>query len=134
MALALNDMMDAIGRSIKGVGGLNVYDYPPDSAQPPFAYLNMPTSITYDLTYGRGADRTQMELHVAVAASGQSMSRELRDAIGVLVAGSGPGSLKAAIENGELESHVRVVSCAFAQIGLAAGVYTGFVLTLDVSA
>lgn len=131
MALAINDVMDAIGRSIDGVGGLYTYSFPPDSAQPPFAYLDMPQTITYDGAMGRGMDRTSIQIHVGVTGT---MSHEARIAIGLLAAATGPNSLKAAIENAELGAMVRVVSAEFAQIALASGNYAGLVLTLDVAA
>lgn len=131
MALNVNDLMAKIAASIKGVGGIYSYAYPPDSAQPPFAYVNMPETINYDLTFGRGADRTTFEIHVGVT---RTMDAQAALAIGELAAGSGPNSLKAAIEGADLGAMVRVTSATFAQIALADGTYSGLVLTLDVAA
>lgn len=131
MSLALNDLMLKIAQSMDGVGGCYTYAYPPDAAQPPFAYVNMPESIQYDLTYGRGASRTTIEVHVGVT---RNMDAQSALAIGLLASDTGPNSLKVAIEGAELGAQVRVISATFAQIALADGTYAGLVLTLDVAA
>lgn len=127
----LGDVMDKVGASILGIGGLRTYDYPPESAQPPFAYVDMPQSIDYDLSMGRGNQRFTLEVHVGV---GNTMTRETRDAVAALAATDGGSSLKGAIESAELGAMVRVTRAEFATIQLASGSYAGLVLTLDVTA
>lgn len=131
MALDISQVMDKVGASILGLGGLYVYDYPPDSAQPPFAYVDMPEAIDYDAAMGRGCDRTTLQIHVGVAGA---MSREARDAICAYASTNGATSLKLAIEHAELGAQVRVTKAEFATIQLASGSYLGLVLTLDVIA
>lgn len=131
MALDIGQVMDKVGASILGIGSLNVYDFPPESAQPPFAYVDMPEAIDYDAAMGRGCDRTTLQIHVGVTGM---MNREARDAICSFASTNGATSLKLAIEHAELGASVRVTKAEFATIALASGSYMGLVLTLDVVA
>jgi hypothetical protein len=128
VALNVNVVREAIAESIRGVGGVYAYSYPPDTAQPPFAYVDMPQSIDYDLSFGRGADRMTIQVHVGVT---RSMDAAAADAIGELAATSGPNSLKVAIESGQFGTNIRVARAEFAQIALNDATYAGLVLTLD---
>lgn len=131
MALNISDVMDKLGASVKGLGGLRVYDYPPKSAQPPFAFLNMPESIDYDLTMGRGFDRVTIQMFLGVT---DVIDRAARDAIVAYAAGSGVLSVKSAVESAELGAMVRVTRAEFGQITLASGSYVGVIFTIDVAA
>lgn len=131
MALNISDVMDKLGASVSGLGGLKVYDYPPKSAQPPFAFLNMPQTITYDLTMGRGTDRVDIQMFLGVT---DVVDRAARDAIVAYAAGSGPLSIKSAIEAAELGGQVQVTKAEFGQITLASGSYVGVIFTIDVAA
>lgn len=127
----ISDVMDKLGASVKGLGGLRVYDYPPKSAQPPFAFLNMPESIDYDLTMGRGFDRVTIQMFLGVT---DVIDRAARDAIVAYAAGSGVLSVKSAVESAELGAMVQVKRAEFGQITLASGSYVGVIFTIDVAA
>lgn len=133
MALNVGDIMQRLAGSIQGLGGLAVYAYPPDSAQPPFAFVDMPEQIAYDLTMGRGADRTTLKIWVGACAANQmdAQSAALQCAY---AAGSGEYSIKAAVESSTLDASVRVSSCEFATIGLSGSTYAGLIFTVDVAA
>lgn len=127
MATSLGDVMDAVGAALANVDGLRVFDFPPQSAQPPFAYVDMPSSMDYDLTFGRGFDRFTLPVVVGV---GTQVDRNTRDALAAVVAGD---SVKAAIES--VEGFVaRVMSAEFVTVQLAGGAYPGVVFNVDIAA
>lgn len=123
----LADLMDALGVALSTITGLRVFDFPPLSAQPPFAFVNLPEEIAYDLTYGRGADRTKIEIYVGVA---NQVDRTARDAIVAYAAGAGPKSVKAAVEAAEGLA-VQVTTATFATIALSSASYAGLIFTVD---
>lgn len=73
---------------------LNRYGYVPDSVAVPCFYVGG-VEIDYDLTMGRGSDELTVICVVLVSASSDQSGQEKLDAY---LKGSGPGSLKAAIE------------------------------------
>lgn len=94
MSLDVNTAMDAIGTALATITGLRVFDFPPGSASPPFAFVDLP-SITYDHTHARGTDRATFPVLVAV---GSASDRASRDAISAYTAGTGSSSVKAAVD------------------------------------
>lgn len=126
-AANLNTVMTNIGTGLGTIAGLRVYGFPPKSAQPPFAFVNMPATVAYDLTMGRGSDRFTLEVHVGVAMSVDSMAQSAQ---ADYAAGSGSKSVKAAIE-ASMGKAVRVTEARFGTITLAAGDYAGIVFTVD---
>lgn len=131
MAINLATVMDQIGVRLATITGLNVFDYAPKSAQVPFAFVDMPESIEYDLTAGRGSDRMTLRVFVAVA---DVLAESARDAVAEYAAGAGARSIKAAIEGGVVGSSVRVTRAEFGPIQLAAGAYAGAIFEVDVAA
>lgn len=131
MAVDLADVMAAIGVRLATIDDLNVFAFPPKSAQPPFAFVNFPESIDFDLTARRGADRITLQVFVGVS---DQVDEAVRDAICEFAAASGDRSVKAAIEGGEVGSSVRVQSADFGSISLASGTYAGVIFQLDIVA
>lgn len=125
-ATILGDIMDALGVALATVPNLRVFDFPPQSAVPPFAFVDMPL-VTYDLTYGRARDRFTFLVYVGV---GTQVDRATRDRLAEYAAGT---SIKAAIE-GITAFACRVTQAEFTQIGLAGGSYPGVIFTVDVAA
>lgn len=76
--------------------GLRCYLGPPDSVSVPAAVVAMPDEITYDRTYGRGAD--EMVWPVLLLAARVS-DRNALERIGAYCDGSGTFSVKAVLEN-----------------------------------
>lgn len=128
MSIEIDDVMNDIGTQLATVAGLRVFAFPPLSAQPPFAYVNLPEQVDYDLTYGRGQDRMTLEVHVGVA---NQVDRTCRDAI-IAYASGGPTGLKAVIEASTVFDY-RVTTATFATVVLSSGTYAGLVLTVDVA-
>lgn len=131
MAIDLDTVMTEIGAAINGLGGLRIFDFPPLSAQPPFAFVDFPDELDYDTTMGRGFDRMTIRLFVAVSAQ---VDRAARNALIAYGAGSGPNSIKAAIENAQVGSSVRVTKVTFGPLLLSSGNFAGAMFTIDVLA
>lgn len=124
MALDVAETMDAIAAALETVDGLTVHAYPPASAVPPFAFVDMPQSLDFDLTAARGCDRAVFPVYVAV---GTQIDRDTRDALAAYV-----GPFKELLDG--LGANYRVQSVTFASIGMAGGSYPGAVFLVDVVA
>lgn len=130
MAGNLNDVMDAMGAALGTIDGLRVFDFPPKSAQPPFAFVDMPESIDYDLALQRGYDSARFTVVVGVA---DVVDRAGRDAIGAYAAGSGASSVKAVLEAAtDIGDTLRVESVDFRPVTIASGTYAGAIFTVHV--
>lgn len=129
MAANLTDVMDQIGTALATIDGLRVFDFPPNSAQPPFAFVDMPESIEYDLSMARGNDRATYPVVVAVAAV---VDRSARDAIAVYAAASGAASVKAVLDAAAIGSSRRVESVEFRPVTIASGTYAAAIFNVDV--
>jgi hypothetical protein len=129
MSLVLSAVMDELGVRLATISGLRVFDFPPKSAQAPFAFVDFPQRLDYDATYGRGSDRLTLDVYVAVA---NQVSRSTRDAI-VAYCGTAAGSVKNALEGSTTSFTTRVTAVEFGQISLASGDFFGAVFTLDIA-
>jgi hypothetical protein len=129
MATNITTVMDDIGTALATITGLRVYDFPPKSAQPPFAFVDMPDTIEYDCTYQRGTDRCKLNVVVAVA---DVVDRSVRDQIAAYAAGSGVQSIKAVLDAASIGQTRRVVSADFRPIVVGGGMYFGAVFELDI--
>ncbi len=127
MTATMAQVMDALTARLQTISGLRVYGFPPKSAQAPFAFVDMPSEIRYDQTYGRGSDRMTLQVVVGVASQ---VDRSTRDAIAVYADGA---SIKAALE-ATTACNVRVTQVSFGAIQLASSVFWGATFQCDVSA
>lgn len=121
-ALDLNAVMDGLGVRLATISGLRVFDYPTDQLEPPAAVVGLPTEIAYDYSKARGFDRATFPVFVVV---GGAFARAARDALGPYLAGSGPQSIKAAIEGD------RTLAGACATLGVAVGRSDGSGITVN---
>lgn len=131
MAANLEDIMDQIGVALSQIHGLNWFDYPPKSAQAPFAFCDFPETLVFDGAMRRGMDRVTINVVVGVSSQVDKSSRSLLAAYG---ASTGPKSIKDYIDRAEIGQSCRVVSVEFGMIALASGVFSGATFTLDIAA
>lgn len=131
MAIDIATVMAEVGTRLDTIDELNVFAYPPKSAQAPFAFVNFPESIDYDLTGRRGHDRMTIQVFVGVS---DQVDEAVRDAVCEYAAAAGARSIKAAIEGGAVGGSVRVQSAEFGSIPLSSGVYAGVIFTVDIAA
>lgn len=79
-----------------GVVDRQIFLEPPDSISPPSMIISYPESVTFDQTYGRGMDViTGLPLIIAI---GRPTNTKLAPTAKACVSGSGPKSIKAALE------------------------------------
>lgn len=123
MAADVSTVMDQVGTALATVTGLRVFDFPPKSAQPPFAFVDMPDKIEFDCTFQRGCDRATFTVVVGVA---DVVDREARDQVTAFV-----DDVKAALDKSAGQA-CRVVSCEFRPVALSGGQYSGAIFTLDI--
>lgn len=126
----MTDVMDELGVRLATISGLRVFDFPPKSAQPPFAFVAMPESIAYDFTFQRALDRAEYKVYVGVA---DVVDRPARDRLAEYAAGAGTKSVKAAIEASTVYTFM-VRSADFGHVALAGGTYAGVTFTVDAPA
>lgn len=112
---------------------LNVYDYPSKQSFAPFAFVDLPETLAYDLTMGRGSDRTTLSVLVCVTDNlGDEIALQLSNLA------DGETGVKYALEKlvveEDTEIAVRVTQVAFRPISVAGTVYAGAVFTVDVAA
>lgn len=106
-------VMDEIGDALDTIDGLRVFRYPPDGPpSPPAAIVTYPEDITFDATYGRGADRMTLPVVVLV---GRVSDRSARDRLAAYAAGSGARSVKQTVEGATYAAldDLRVIEAEF---------------------
>lgn len=129
----LNTVAAELGTALGSIAGLTVPEWGVQRVSPPFALIPMPDAITYDMTYGRGGDRIEdWPLLVLIDRPARPESRR---AIAAYAAGSGPKSVKAAIEDHTYTAcdTVRVTSCEFDVVSYADVSYLAAMFHLDIS-
>lgn len=88
-------VMTEVADRLKTITGLRVFDHPVDTVNPPTAIVSLP-EITFDLTYGRGTDRYELPVVLAI---GKIVDRAARANVAPYVAGDGAKSFKAKLDD-----------------------------------
>lgn len=129
----LSTVMQEIGTVLDGVTGLRVTAHPPGSVTPPAGVVGYPDRISYDQTYGRGLD--VIEGLTVLLLAGRVTARSARDAVGGWTAGSGPTSVKAALEGHAWTScdDVHVVAAEFDTLTVAGVDYVAAMFELRIA-
>lgn len=91
----IDSVMGEIAGRLDTIAGLRVFDHPVDKVEPPTAIVSLP-QIAFDQTYGRGSDRYELPVILAI---GKVVDRAARNNIAPYVAGSGAKSFKAVLED-----------------------------------
>lgn len=127
-------VMDEIATSVATVDGLEgrTFAYPPPSVTGFAGIVSYPDRIDYDLTYGRGGD-TIVDLPILVVV-GKATDRTARDRVAQYAAGSGPMSVKTAVETGPHTSFddIQVTSCEFDVVTIAAVDYISAMFRMNI--
>lgn len=101
---------DAIKNNLQTITNLRVYDLIPDVIVPPCAVVGQ-LDFTFDIDNMRGLDQASVDVYVIVQRISE---RTGQDKLDLLLAGSGNGSIKTAIESdrslGGLVDTLRVIS------------------------
>lgn len=102
--MILKDVMDEIAERLRGAPSLagRTTAFPPGAVTAPFAFLDFPSDGSYDETYGRGFDR--MNGIVVVAITNKPTGQNVRDLFSQYVSGSGPDSVKELLDGDDYTS------------------------------
>lgn len=84
-----------IGQALGTIPGLRVSDYTAQRITPPAAIVAWPSEVTFDETFGRGADSMTLEVFVVVGAVD---ARASRDTLAEYLNTSGPKSVKNVVD------------------------------------
>jgi hypothetical protein len=106
----INGVRDALKVNLQTIPRLRIYDLIPDVIVPPCAVVGQ-LDFTFDIDNQRGLDQASVDVFVIVQRISERSGQEKLD---VLLAGSGNGSIKTALESdrslGGLVNTLRVIS------------------------
>lgn len=128
----LAGVMDDLGSALETIEGLRVFPYWTDRLTPPAAIVGWPEPLTFDATFGRGSDRTEIPIYVAV---GKVDARSARDTMARYADGSGTHSVKAAVEAFDATAYdsARVIRVEFDVLTVAAVDYLSATFFVDIT-
>ena len=105
-----SNVRDGLKTRLQTITGLRVYDLIPDTVTPPAAVVGQ-LDLTFDINNARGLDQANCDVMVIVQRLSERVAQDKLDAF---LAGSGAGSIKAAIEGdrtlGGAVNTLRVIS------------------------
>jgi hypothetical protein len=109
----LAEVMDEVGHAMQAITGLRVQAFPGQTVSAPAGYVSYPTQVAYDQTYGRGVDQID-DLEITLLI-GNPYTRQARDQVAQWAAGSGPMSVKQAVEAWQWTTcdDVTITTCEF---------------------
>ena len=106
----INGVREALKTNLQNITNLRVYDLIPDVIAPPCAVVGQ-LDFTFDVDNMRGLDQASVDIFVIVQRISERTGQEKLD---LLLAGSGSGSVKTALESdrslGGLVDTLRVIS------------------------
>lgn len=105
----------------------NVYAWPAENVTVPCAVVSYPTDITFDLTFGRGADQATFPCYFMV---GNSSDKSSRGALSAILAGV--NSVKSALDGAHAFGSVRVTDCKVQEVVVGAVTYLSAVFDVEV--
>lgn len=108
--IKISKVREALGKNIETISGIRIYDTIPDVVVPPCAVVGQ-LDFTFDVNNARGLDSASVDVYVIVQRISE---RAGQDKLDELLAGTGPKSIKTAIESdrtlGGLVDTLRVIS------------------------
>jgi len=106
----ITGVRDALKANLQTITNMRVYDTIPDVVVPPCAIVGQ-LDFTFDIDNARGLDQASVDIFVLVQRFSE---RTGQDKLDLLLAGSGSGSIKTALESdrtlGGLVDTLRVIS------------------------
>ena len=93
---SLTSIRNGIGTNLGNISSLIVYNYVPDSVEPPTAIVGVVQSIEYDTSMARGSDTYTIPIFLYMSRVDAQDSQETLDAY---LASSGSSSVKAQVES-----------------------------------
>lgn len=134
--MILKDVMDEVAERLRqapSLAGVRTSAFPPPSISAPAAFLDFPSDGTYDMTYGRGFDR--MNGIVVVAITNKPTGQNSRDMFSKYVDGFGPESVKELLDGDDYTScdSVRVKDWVTVNYEIGATTYLSVLFNLDIA-
>ncbi len=131
----LATVMDQLGAAAETIDGLRSHPYYFPRVVPPAAVVAWPESYDFDSTMGRGSDQVVIPVTVIV---GLADSRSARDQLAAYCHGSGPSSVKRAVESylpipAATWDSVRVRDVEFGAVTIAAVSYLAATFSIEVT-
>lgn len=123
--------MDELAVPLAAIG-LCAYPFSAESIEPPAAVIAWPEPITYDGTMARGMDSMMFPVWIVV---GRVDARSARDTLAAYLDGSGPSSVKAALDGGTYTAcdSVRVAQAHVESVSIAGIDYLAAILDVEVT-
>ncbi len=129
----IQEIMEEVATAIRAVPTLTdrTFAYPVSDISPPGAVVGYPENVVYDGGYGRGMDRIT---GVVTIVAGMIVDRATVPLIAGYMNGSGPESVKTAIEDHAYVSldSIRVTNGEFDIVPIGGNDYIAVVLELDI--
>lgn len=95
--MELADVRKGLADSLGTIEGLRVFDYMPESAEPPCAVVGFPETLEFDKAFARGLDEyPSIPIYLFV---GRADARASQEKLGAYCAGAGALSIKEAVES-----------------------------------
>lgn len=129
----LDAVAGELAAALRTIAGLNVPEWGVQRVHPPFALVAMPEQVTYDATYQRARD--VIEDWPVLVLVAHPTKPEARRTVAAYADGSGPMSVKAAIEGHTYTAltAVRVASAQFDTVVYAGVDYLAAMFQLEIS-
>lgn len=107
---SLTSIRQGIGTALANISALIVFNFVPDSIEPPTAVVGVVDNVEYDSTMQRGADKYEIPIFLYVSRVDAQDSQETLDSF---LASTGSNSVKVAVESditlGGVAQSVRVI-------------------------
>lgn len=134
-SFSMSQVMDELARVLGSLDGLRgrAYGWPAPSVVPPAAFVGWPDEIDYDLAMACGGWSAKFPVLIVV---GRSDLRSARDAIDAYLGGSGPASVRAALDSGVHSAFdaARVTNAHVEPVSIAGIEYLAALLDVEVVA
>jgi hypothetical protein len=92
----VTDVSEELAAKLRQITNLRVTAYHPDKVNVPAAFPDLPETVDYDQTYGRGLDAMTVPIIVMV---GRVNDRASHEALQAYMDGFGPRSIKANVDS-----------------------------------
>jgi len=130
--MILADVIEELADRLRAITNIEVHPMPVGTVVPPAAVITYPDTVTFDETYGRGADDLTLEVHIV---TGAMFDRDARDRLLAYANGAGDRSIKQRLEAGANVTFdvVRVASVEFEPTKIAGVDYMAAVFTIEIA-
>lgn len=111
----INEVQAEVAGKLETIEGLRIVPWDADSINPPAVLFAVPERYTFDATYGRGSDSFVLPIVILV---GRADARSARKLISEYIAGSGPKSVKATVDDTNTNTYTTCYSVTVRDVEL----------------